>query len=239
MKNNGSYDDGPSIPLQDLAKRFDKAVAKAEEEAKAPPRYIEPRCHVCKHPNRDWIEYQLIKGHSYLSIERSLQALPPEDHVGRRSISTHALNHMKIEEAAYRAILEQEASLEAQNFEEGVKGAITTRGILEIAMRKGFEDILNDISSVEPKDLIQIVKLKMEMDDRSHAIQIEEYKRQVDILTEAIQNVLAPSDQGDLVAEIERLTKRKDISADYTDIVGKPQPVIEAQVLEPVPDSRQ
>jgi hypothetical protein len=237
MENNGNgngdhKDFGPSSDLQKLAKMHESALQSAKEAAAAPPRIVESRCHVCTHPNRDWIEYQIIKGHSYLSIENSTAHLPPEHRVGRRSVSTHAKGHMTIQEAAYRAILEQEASLEAQNFEEGVKGAITKRGVLEILVRKGFQDVLDDIAHVEPRDLIQIIKLAQDMDEKSAAVQIEEYKNQVAILTESIQNVVPPAIQGEIVAEVRRLRKRQGVGAEYESIVGVPALVQDVEVTD-------
>ena len=203
LNGNGKYP-GRSLK-QDLAsiqKNHEKAVEKVS--GKLPERIVEPRCHTCNSEFRDYIERELIRGHSYLAISRSVGGTPD-----RRSISTHHKEHMAITAAAYRAILEEEASLEGQNFEEGVRGAITNRGVLELMIRKGFDDIMDDNTMVEPKDLIQIIKLKQEMDANHVTVQVETYKRQVEIFKQAILEVVPPDMQAQIVARVKRIRERE------------------------------
>lgn len=184
--------------LESIKKNHEKAIENAT--GKLPPRIVESRCHTCNSEFRDYIERELIRGHSYLAISRSLGGTPD-----RRSISTHHKEHMAITAAAYRAILEEEASLEGQNYEDGVRGAITNRGVLELMIRKGFDDIMDDNTMVEPKDLIQIIKLKQEMDAQYVTVQVETYKRQVDLFKQAILEVVPPDMQARIVAKVKKL----------------------------------
>jgi hypothetical protein len=117
---------------------------------------------------------------------------------------------MAITAAAYRAILEEEASLEGQNYEEGVRGAITNRGVLELMIRKGFDDIMDDNTMVEPKDLIQIIKLKQEMDANHVQVQVETYKRQVEIFKQAILEIVPPDMQSQIVARVKKIRQREE-----------------------------
>jgi hypothetical protein len=190
--------------LESIKKNHDKAVEKGT--GKLPQRIVESRCHTCQSEFRDYIERELIRGHSYLAISRSLGENGPD----RRSISTHHKEHMAITAAAYRAILEEEASLEGQNFEEGVRGAITNRGVLELMIRKGFDDIIDDNTMVEPKDLIQIIKLKQEMDANYVTVQVETYKRQMELFKQAILEVVPPDMQSQIVARVKRLRQREE-----------------------------
>ena len=190
--------------LEAIKKNHEKAIEKAT--AGLPERIVEPRCHVCQSPFRDYIERELIRGHSYLAIANSLGKGGPS----RRSISTHYKEHMAINSTAYRAILEEESSLEGQNFETGVRGAITNRGVLELMIRKGFDDIMDDNTMVEPKDLIQIIKLKMEMDANYVNVQVETYKRQVELFKQAILEVVPPDMQALIVGRVKRLRQREE-----------------------------
>jgi hypothetical protein len=234
-KDKGDYGSGkpqfpPSTDMAKIAQSHEKAIAKATEQKSAPPRIVVAQCHVCKSKYRDWIESLLIKGHSYLGISRSMEHLSEEERVDRRSISRHVANgHMAVTEAAYRAIIEEEANLDGKNFEEGVRGALTMRGILELMAHKGFEDILNDITTVEPKDLIQIVKLKMEMDAKYQQVQVDEYRRQAEILARAIQEVIPPALQGDLVAKIRQLKREL---GEESDVEAYVRPEIESTANE-------
>jgi hypothetical protein len=202
---NGKY---PGRNLkQDLESVRKNAEKTASEVASGslPPRIVESRCHTCNSEFRDYIERELIRGHSYLAISRSLGGTPD-----RRSISTHHKEHMAITAAAYRAILEEEASLEGQNFEEGVRGAITNRGVLELMIRKGFDDIMDDNTMVEPKDLIQIIKLKTDLDANYAEVQVETYKRQVEIFKQAILEVVPPDMQAQIVARVKKIREREE-----------------------------
>jgi len=189
--------------LNSIKKNHEKAAAGAT--GKLPPRIVEPRCHTCQSPYRDYIERELIRGHSYLAIANSIPDGPD-----RRSISTHHKEHMAITAAAYRAILEEESSLEGQNYETGVRGAITARGVLELMIRKGFDDIMDDNTMVEPRDLIQIIKLKQEMDANYAQVQVETMKRQVELFKQAILEVVPPAIQGQIVARVKKLRQREE-----------------------------
>jgi hypothetical protein len=155
----------------------------------APPVVVEKRCHVCQSDHRLYIERQLLKGRSYRAIAQSVPDGP-----AARSIGAHYKNHMDLDSAAIRAILEDEASAIGQNFEEGVRGAITLRGMLAVLVQKGFEDALNGITTVEPKDLVQMAKLQNELNEGSGTAAVEEARLAINIFKEAIQNVLIKGD---------------------------------------------
>jgi hypothetical protein len=166
---------------------LDKAIARH-----APPVFVEPRCAICSGPyaqHRVWIEQQLIKGRSHSAIAR---AIPPIDGkaLDRRTVGTHKDKHMKLEEAVIRGVLEEEATLIGQNFEEGVKGAVTERGIVKVLIQKAYEDALNNITTVEPKDLIQLIKLSTEFEAKNADLQYQEAGNAVRIFMEAIKNVM-------------------------------------------------
>lgn len=172
----------------------DEDRAALDAEIVPPPVICEPKCHSCQSPHREWIERQLVKGTSYTAIARSLPI--PEDQVDsvRRSISHHYKHHMRLEQAAIRALLEEEANLLGQNVEEGVKGAFSNRAALDILIRKAFEDAINNVTTVEPKDLIQMMKLHADMSSESGSTAVEEAKTAIRIFMLAIQNVLLKSD---------------------------------------------
>lgn len=211
--------------LESVKKNHEKAIEGATRKGALPPRIVESRCHTCNSEFRDYIERELIRGHSYLAISRSLGGAPD-----RRSISTHHKDHMAITAAAFRSILEEESSLEGQNYEEGVRGAITARGVLEIMIRKGFDDIIDDNTMVEPKDLIQIIKLKSDMDANYAEVQVETYKRQVEIFKQAILEVVPPDMQAQIVARVKRIRQREEDAVVHERLLEAP--VIDAEVVE-------
>jgi hypothetical protein len=198
-----------------------------KEEAKyAPPLITEPRCLVCNSSYRLWIERQLLKGLSYSAIANSI---PPEKYpdgkikkIERRSIANHSKNHMPLDQAVMRAVMEEEADLLNQNWEEGVKGAFTNRGALNALIRKAYDNAMNNVTVVEPRDMIQMIKLYSEMEANSAITATEEAKMTVRIFMEAITNVfdeILDKEQADtikqaIVKEVKRLRSRDEIDVE-------------------------
>lgn len=166
-----------------------EALAEAESLA-APPVITVAQCQVCQSPHRVWIERKLMQGHSYQSIAASI----PDGSVSRKSVANHWKNHMALDAAATRAMLEEEADLLGQNVEEGVRGAFTLRGSLEVLIRKAFQDAQDGVTTVEPRDLIQMVKLLNELNVNTGSTAVEEAKLAINIFKESIQNVLIKGD---------------------------------------------
>jgi hypothetical protein len=188
----------------------------------APPVVTIPQCETCNHPYRLWIEQQVLKGRSYSAIARSL---PPDEEghkLDRRSISNHAKEHMALDQAVIRAEMEEEAELLGQNIEEGVKGAFTNRGALKTLIHRAFEDAMAGVTTVEPRDLIQMIKLYNEMESNVSLQATEESKMAVRIMRDAVENVLnelLPEEQAKeikaaIVVEIRRLRSLDDIEVE-------------------------
>lgn len=166
-------------------------IEKAEREV-APPAPYEPRCDCCNSPYRHWIDTLLIKGgHSYVEIAEKVPGPQAEDGsykaLDRRSVSNHAKKHLGFADAAIRAVLEDEAERAGKNYEEAVTGAISHIGTLEVALRKAHEDIINGVTTVEPRDLIKIVELRQKMDEQTAQVQVDEYRAQLNAFIRAIQ----------------------------------------------------
>jgi hypothetical protein len=195
-----------------------------EEKAKlyAPPIISEPRCHVCQHPNRLFIEQQIVKGRSASSIA---QSVPPNPETGKaldhRSIKGHYQKHMDLDSAVIRGVMDEEAQLLGQNIEEGLAGAFSIRGALNVLIRKAFDDAMAGITTVEPKDLIQMAKLYNDMDSSSATKMIEEAQSSISIFMAAIQNVFKDNldqDQAEELSiairqEVRRLREQDEIEA--------------------------
>jgi hypothetical protein len=173
----------------------------------------------------------IIKGHPYSHIATRIPGKDGKP-IDRRSISTHAKEHMDFQDAALRAILEEEANLVGQNYEEGVKGAITHRGVLEVAIRKAYDDILNDVSTVEPRDLIQMVKLLNEMNSNQFDVGLDELRTQVALFVQAIKDEADLETQARIAARVKELRQRDNIDAAFEESMKEPKQIPEAVVVE-------
>ena len=180
------------------ARRCSRRISKPseKEDRLAPPIFVEPRCSICAGAfagHRLWIENLLVKGRSDKSIAESFPPLNGET-LSRKTVGNHKKNHMKLDQAVIRATLEQEADKIQQNFEEGVAGAVTDRGIVKVLIMKAYESALADITVVEVKDLIQLIKLSQEFEAGNSDLQYQEAANAVALFKAAIKAVLQSGD---------------------------------------------
>jgi hypothetical protein len=222
---------GAKKPGMDVATQYDdRQQAKAVERRMAPERIYQSRCSVCNHPFRDWVELMLVRGMQYKTLADRVS--PP---LSRHAISNHHKEHMDLQDQAFRQIIETEAELQGTIHDEGVADLVTKRAVLEIAMRKGFEDILNDVTTVEPRDLIQISKVLADMDSHQYEVGLDELRSQVQLFIQAIKDVCDPETQGAIGLRVKELRKREGIIGAFEEEMTSPPPVkliTEATVVE-------
>lgn len=193
-------------------------------KAARPSQIVEPRCGVCQHDYRSFIEMLLVKGSSYKSIE---ERITPK--VSRQSISNHYKKHMDLQDAALRSLLEREAEIQGHNHEEGVADLITTRGALEVALRRGYESLIDKSTKVEARDLIQIVRTLADMDEGREQVGLEAARLQVEVFMEAIRQVVPQeywSQIGEKVAEL------RTEDPQFMGYKGQGEIMVDAEVVE-------
>jgi hypothetical protein len=194
-----------------------REVVESELAAMAPPMIVVKQCHVCMSPRRLFIEQMLLRNLSYSAISNSL--LASGEDIDRRSISRHSKEHMKVQDAVTRAMMEQEANLIGQQYEEGVEGAFTVRGALITLARKGYDDAMAGTTTVEVKDIVQLLKQYNELEASTSSAAVEESKMAVRLFMEAIQNVTSDILEPEIgeevrlaiAAEVKRLRSRDEI----------------------------
>lgn len=210
--------------------RFEIAM---QEKGLAPPTITEPRCKVCTSEYRVFIERQLVKG--MVSLSALAESIPPDSNgekIDRRSIANHSKKHMAIEDAVVRAQLEEEADLLKQNYQEGVKGALTNRGILRVLIGKTYDEVLKGVVEVEVRDLIQMIKLVNEMESDSSQVKSDEAETSLLIFIRAVKNVCDDDTNRRISAEVKRLREMDDIEFAVEDGLKLSPPIdaIEAEI---------
>jgi hypothetical protein len=220
----------------DLKKKWeqsDRAALERRENEIAPETITSPRCSVCQSEHREWIEIALIKGHSYKSIA---DRVPPDEDgkgIDRRSIANHYQHHMDVERMVIRGELEAEARALQQNVEEGVQGALTDRGMLKVLARKAFDDVIKGVTTVEPKDLIQIIKLLHDLNENTANVKAEENEIALRTFVRSVQVVCDQHTIQKIVLEAERIRKQDDVQYAMEGILEKPLPeLIEGTVVD-------
>lgn len=187
VSNGNGKSHGGDEPKDKLSK-VEGALQRITEKDQRPPLPFESRCAVCTSPYRHFIDSMLVKGgYSYVYIANTVPG-KGDVKLDRRSISNHAKKHLGFQEQALRALLEEEADLAEQNYEEGVRGAITHRGVLEVAVRKAYDDIIEGRTMVEAKDLVSLVQQIQKMDDQARGVAVDELRAQVSAFIEAIKS---------------------------------------------------
>lgn len=199
--NGGMGEELVALERAEVQKRLDKIK---------PPRINEPRCLVCTHEQRDFIEFSLVQGASYSSIANRVDPT-----VDRRSVSNHHKKHMDLQDAVLIGIIEKEFDKVADQNSEYVEDMITQRGVLEVALRKGFEDLRNGVTTVEPKDIIQIVKLMADMDSHATEQSAAEAQASISIFMEAIRSVVTPEQVSLIGQKVGELRQQKEIRTKF------------------------
>jgi hypothetical protein len=116
--------------------------------------YLEPRCRVCRNDVlRKMVNDLLASGASYASTLRALGG----EAVGvtTDSVRRHAERHFPVQnvaKATYREILERRAKENSVDFVEGVATAITPMAFLETVMVKGYENLVDERTTVSYRD---------------------------------------------------------------------------------------
>lgn len=201
------FDKQKSKELDPLDEKIGGALANVK--ANIPDIIQEPRCRVCQSPHRHYIDGLLAKGYNYSAIAKQVPSSGGRK-LDRRSVGRHAKNHMDVESGAIRELLEHEAEQAGQNFVEGVRGAITHRGILEVTLRKAYERIMNGETEVEARDLIQIVTTLQKLDQDTGTVQVDQMRAELNAFLQAIREVV-PEDYWPTIANRARQIARGDI----------------------------
>lgn len=216
-----------------VAKRVEaqiKKVSQNREETALEP-IFEPRCSVCKSPHRNLVDALLAKGG--VSFTAIAQRVPGEDGkpLDRRAISNHSREHLNFNEHAIRGLLEAEADEAGQNYEDGVRGAITRRGALEVTLRKAFEDVISGRIDVEAKDMLAVIQMLEKMDETTNAAQVDFLRAQATAFLQAIKDVVDDREVWEAIHT--RARRIMEIDGYETSVEG--EIVQEAEVVEALP----
>lgn len=205
----------------------------AEKKAKfMPPVITEPRCDVCTHPYRTYIEWCLTKGYRYQTISNTV---PPNDDgkkPSRKSISNHYQEHMKIEETVIRHEIEEEAERLGHSVSDGVGRLLTERGILKTLIQKAYDDAQDGKIEIQTRDLIQMLKLYREIEDKSSNLKTEQVELYLDIFRRAAQNIFTAEQQKALSNEIRRLREEEEITQGVEGYIASKSVDAEAEATE-------
>lgn len=155
------------------------------------PIKFEPRCKICKSEFRPIIDRLLVAGNSFTMIAEQFKG--KDEHLSgsvdaiRKSIERHRRKHLSVRDAAVRDILEERAKEAGVLVETVRQQLVSSEALLELAVRQGTEQLSNPEAKIKYQDAIRAAELLRDRKYEEMAQQLEIVMRQVQAITQAIQ----------------------------------------------------
>lgn len=161
------------------------------------PVISEPRCRICRSDFRPLIDRMIAGPYSYAAIARQFMdkdsELSGSNHEAlRKSIERHAKHHVTVRDQAVREIIEQRAIERGILVDEQKSMLLTSEALLELYVQKGFEQITKEGTWVRHQDVLEAVKMVEEMRRDTIAEQVEALKKQVQVISIAVREIVPP-----------------------------------------------
>lgn len=164
----------------DLSPKVSRSLAIPEQQ------FVEPRCHCCTSDFRAAIDKLIAQGvTSYSQIGKMFN-------IDRRSVSTHAKEHLMWEDAAIRQIVADAAEQAQQNAEEGIKGIATRRAFAEIYLQKTMGALMDGDLELSGKDALSFAQYLDKMDGQVEGAALSEMQVQFNAFMQAIREICPP-----------------------------------------------
>lgn len=180
-----------------------------------PSSHVEPRCKVCKHPQRLDMDRALALGWSQQKVLEHWNAIEGGDkpYFTPNNISIHRRKHMNYQDEAYREIFEQQALREGIDIDK-IKGFIITQiGMANSITLKGWEAVLQGTVPVLPGDMLKAMEFVNKLEEQRQAFIEDEMLRELRCFFEAVEE-LVPEEQFDIIYErFEEKLERKSLAA--------------------------
>lgn len=156
----------------DVAKsgRVDKAVEKEilslSEDQRVDLFRPAARCRICQTEGAAQVTNKMLShGATHADVMMVLKPLnlrrAKDDQITLNVIGHHARNHFPLEEAAnavYRKLIEKRAAEAEKDFINGVGGAVTALGFLDVVVQKGYENLVKEDVVVSPDTAVRAAK---------------------------------------------------------------------------------
>lgn len=173
------------MPKYDKPKRNNGGKSNHPVPREIIPGIVEPKCHVCQSEFRKAVDQLIARGTPYMEIQRMFN-------IDRRSVARHADKHLAWEEAAIRRIIAQEAQEAETDLEEGIKGVLSRRVYLQVALQKALDALLSGDTTVEPKDALLIIQMLDKLDKETTGTAVDELRIQFNAFVQAIREICPP-----------------------------------------------
>lgn len=214
--DNSAEDEGGSRPSRRYTQR-------------GVPFIHEPRCSICKSQYRKAIDQMLVAGFSLANVAEYFERIG--DTFTRQALGRHKNKHLTLHSAAIRRIVEKRAEDIVDSVEEHSEFLASKRAILEVALQKGFENIMSGSAHITPESLLAIMEKleRMEAEEHSHAI--DEMMRDFKAFADAVKALVAEEVWPEIAA-LYKLNLEATKMPVLEDLVMIEAPIEDAQIIE-------
>jgi hypothetical protein len=127
-----------------------------------------PSCKTCQSPHRLYIENALLQGRSYRNIARSLPDETKDGNPSSEGIRNHyTQEHMPLNQAIQRGIIENRAKQIGRNIEEEVDEQVDKILVAEMVIHKGWEMLQTNAAQPTVAETLSAIKLLNELEKSS------------------------------------------------------------------------
>jgi len=182
------------MSVKDIVTGSDDSEEKNKDPLGDLPAIFEPRCKICKSDFRTVIERLLVTGHPYVGIAKQFVNKDPQFRTSvdslRKSIERHRKAHMNAHDNAIRALLEKQAREQGVLVETVQEQLISEEALLQLAVKKGTEQLTSSDSRIKYQDAIKAAELLRDKKYEDISLQMEIVNRQYNAIVQACQKVV-------------------------------------------------
>lgn len=191
-----------------------KEVVPRGKKGESPDRVVQaeivnPRCKVCKSPNRREIDMCLATGWSQAAVIRHFNQL--EDiPFNKANMSVHASKHLRSSDAAVRRIWEDRARQFGIDVDSIENFILTIDGARDAIIYRGMELVQKGNLDLKGKDLLEALRDKETSQKSQDAVGIEVVTQQFKDLIASIKEVVDAGVAEQIFASFEATQKRRE-----------------------------
>jgi hypothetical protein len=151
-----------------------------------------PTCKTCQSPHRLWIENELLQGRGYRTIARSLPEETADTNPSYQGIRNHYdQQHMPINQAVQRSIIERRQKEIGRNIEEAVDEQVDKILVTEMIVHKGWELLQSSAAQPTVAETLAAVKLLNELERSSETdVDNETWVATMQVMMEAAHAIM-------------------------------------------------
>ncbi len=171
-----------------MSTKFGHSQKLAKVDTPIPPALIsDPRCKICKCPQRGQVDIMLSTGWSQRAVMRWLNEIYGVDAFNPNNLSTHKNNHLSYEDTAIRRIIETQALQIGMDLEKVEDTIMTRDALMQATIQYTYNKMLKGEITPEVRDLMKGLELMDKMEKERAEVAVEELERDMRAFMAAVK----------------------------------------------------